>query len=315
MEPTYEVWHFDGKRPELLSGGHPDKGVCRRVWRNSQHAVIARDGLVLEPKPSCDSRKARALASAIAEAHRASTGSAPTPAFVGAPGGDGKRLIESSSPALRALDVRRPAVEPMPAKPAPPAEEVIPAVEPTPIPAAFDEAPAPVVVVTRKPVPTPVETPTEEAPVSKSTRCPCGEPSAPTAADRVGGRPSIAEFIDLCASHRSRASARKTKGATAAEARAGVLATITGEPAASKPTSKAASKLRPSKPSPAARTPKATTADAPVSDLLAVVRRQRSTIDAFGGIDQAELVAATCARVGGAAALVALVDELARAVA
>ena len=205
-EPTYEVWHFDGKRPELLSGGHPDKGVCRRVWRNSTHAVIARDGLVLEPKPSCDSKTARALASAVAEAHRAAPGAAPVAAFVGPVLGDGKRALE--------MDTR--------------------------------------------------------------------------------GKGS-----------------RLAALATAAQARAGVLAPITSEPAASKPTSRP----RPSKPAPVARATKAPAVDAPVSDLLAVVRRQRSTIDALGGIDQAERVAATAARVGGPEALVQLVDEIARAVA
>ena len=280
-EPTYEVWHFDGRRPELLSGGHPDKGVCRRAWRLSTHAVIAKDGLVLEPKPSCDSRKAKALASAIAEAHRAATGSAPTPAFVGPAGGDGKRLLESSSASMRALDPRRPAVEP------------------TPLPTPFDEAPAPVVVVTRKPVP--VIAPEKLMPSTTTGRCPCGEPSAPTA--RQGGRPSTSEFNDLCARHRTSAQGcRKARGLTAADARAKVLASIAGQPAA--------------KPSKIARAPKVAAVEAPpVSDLLAVVRRQRAAIDLLGGIDQAERVAAACSRVGGAESLVALVDELARAVA
>ena len=310
-EPTYEVWHFDGSRPELLSGGHPDKGVCRRAWRNSTHAVIARDGLVLEPKPSCDSKTARALASAVAEAHRAAPGAAPVAAFVGPVLGDGKRALEMDTRGKGSrLAALATAAEPMPAKYAPPAEEVVPAVEPTPLPVAFDEAPEAVVVVTRKPRPTPA-TETPAMTTTTTGRCPCGAASAPTSADRGGGRPSIAEFIDLCALHRARASARKKKGATAAQARAGVLATIASEPAASKPTSRP----RPSKPAPVARATKAPAVDAPVSDLLAVVRRQRSTIDALGGIDQAERVAATAARVGGPEALVQLVDEIARAVA
>jgi hypothetical protein len=293
-EPTYEVWHLDGRRPELLSGGHPDKGVCRRAWRLSTHAVIAKDGLVLEPKPSCDSRKAKALASAIADAHRAATGSAPTPAFVGPAGGDGKRILESSSASMRALDPRRPAVEP------------------TPLPTAFDEAPAPVVVVTRKPTAVPApETPAMTTPTTG--RCPCGAASAPTNPS-AGGRPSTPQFADLCKVHRVAASNRRyQQQLTPDEARAKTLASIGHEPAPR--ASKApASKPRPSKPAPVARAPRPI-ADAPVSDLLAVVRRQRAAIDLLGGIDQAERVAAACARVGGAESLVALVDELARAVA
>ncbi len=294
-EPTYEVWHLDGRRPELLSGGHPDKGVCRRAWRLSTHAVIAKDGLVLEPKPSCDSRKAKALASAIADAHRAATGSAPTPAFVGPAGGDGKRLLESSSASMRALDPRRPAVEP------------------TPLPTPCDEAPAPVVVVTRKPT----AVPAPETPAMTTTttgRCPCGEPSAPTNPS-ASGRPSTPQFADLCKVHRVAASNRRyQQKLTPDEARTKTLASIgrEPEPRASKAP---ASKPRPSKPAPVARAPKDRAADAPVSDLLAVVRRQRAAIDLLGGIDQAERVAAACARVGGAESLVALVDELTRAVA
>ena len=288
-EPTYEVWVLDGKRPELLSGGHPDKGVCRRAWRLSTHAVIAKDGLVLEPKPSCDSRKAKALASAIAEAHRAATGSAPTPAFVGPAGGDGKRLLESSSASMRALDPRRPAVEP------------------TPLPTPFDEAPAPVVVVTRKPVP--VIAPEKPMPSTTTGRCPCGEPSAPTSDARQGGRASTPEFADFCKLHRVAACNRRyLRKLTTASARAETLAAIAGK------TTPKASRPRPSKPAPVARAPRPI-ADAPVSDLLAVVRRQRAVIDLLGGIDQAERVAAACSRVGGAESLVALVDELARAVA
>lgn len=312
MGPTYEVWHFDGKRPEILSTGHPDKGVCRRVWRNSTHAAIVRDGVVLEPKSTCGGRQARAIASAAAEAHREATGQASEMAPRGVPGGDGKRLLESSAPALRALDERP--VEPMPAKYAPAPVEEVPPVEVAALPEALtpaDEAPAPVVVVTRKPVPLTTETP---MPSTTTGRCPCGEPSAPTA-DR-GGRPSTPEFRDLCATHRNRALGRRRRtGEGPRSARAWALgedAPAAG-PVASKP---AASKPRPSKkPAPAARLSKPIAAEAPVSDLLAAVRRQRAIVDALGGPDQAERVAAAAARVGGPEALVHLVDELAGAVA
>lgn len=309
MEPTYEVWTFDGRRPELLSGGHPDKGVCRRAWRLSTHAAIVRDGVVLEPKPTCDAKKARAIASAAAEAHRAATGSAPTLAFVGPVNGDGKRALEMDTRGKGSrLAALATAAEPMPAKHTPPPEEVIPAVEPVARPVPFDESPEAVVVVTRKPVP--AIAPEKPMPSTTTGRCPCGEPSAPTAG--AGGRPSTPEWTDLCTDHRNRAMGRRRRtGESAAVVRLWSLGVEAAPPAASKPTSKP----RPSKPAPVTRSPKARAAEAPVSDLLAIVRRQRTVVDALGGIDQAERVAAACARVGGAAALVQLVDELARTVA
>lgn len=315
-EPTYDLWHFDGKRPELLSGNLPDKGACRRGWRNSTHAVIAANGLVLEAKSSCDGRKAKALALAIAEAHRTATGAAPVPAFIGPPGGDGKKLLESQSSALRALDVPRVAVEPMPAKYTPAPVEEVPPVDVTPLPAAFDEAPEAVVVVTRKPRPaTATETPMPAA--TTTGRCPCGEPSAPTA--QRGGRPSTPEFCDLCDTHRNRAMGRRRRtGEGPRSARAWALGEDISDAApvakpskapASKPSKPAASK-----PAPIARPSKARAVEAPVSDLLAVIRRQRAAVDALGGIDQAEAIATAAARVGGPEALVHLVDELAGAV-
>lgn len=325
MSESYDLWHFDGKRPEVLASALPDKGACRRMWRNSSHAAIVRDGLLLEPKPTCDAKKARAIASAAAEAHRTATGAAPVPAFIGPAGGDGKRLLESQSPALRALDARPAPVEPMPAKYVPAPEEPKPArpwateiaddevavtVE-TPVPA--DEAPEPVVVVTRKPIPAP------ETPMPTTTsRCPCGETSAPTADH--GGRPSTPEWADLCTVHRNRAMGRRRRtGEGPLSARAWALGEgISDTAPVAKPSKAPASKpSKPaaSKPAPIARPSKARTAEAPVSDLLAVIRRQRAVVDALGGIDQAEAIVAAAARVGGPEALVQLVDELAGAVA
>lgn len=351
-EPTYEVWHHDGRRPEVLSGGHPDKGACRRAWRLSTHAAIVAGGVVLEVKGTCGAKEARAIASAAAEAHRSATGQAPEMAPRGVPGGDGKRLAESSRPALRALDALP---EPMPAKHVPgPVEIYAPAPKParpwateiaddevavtrsepalspkaaaklrafdTPAPSPpaavpFDEAPAPVVVVTRKPRPATQETPMPAA--ITTGRCPCGEPSAPTAANRAGGgRASTPEFADLCKAHRIVAmDRRRRRGLVSAEARAEVLALIADQPAPrpapSKSSKAPASKPRPSKPAPAARPSKLRTAEAPVSDLLAVIRRQRAVVDALGGIDGAEAVVRAADRVGGPVALVQLVDELA----
>ena len=319
MSESYDLWHFDGKRPEVLASALPDKGACRRMWRNSSHAAIVRDGLLLEPKPTCDAKKARAIASAAAEAHRTATGAAPVPAFIGPAGGDGKRLLESQSPALRALDARPAPVEPMPAKYVPAPEEPKPArpwateiaddevavtVE-TPVPA--DEAPEPVVVVTRKPIPA-LETPMP----STTGRCPCGEPSAHTS---HLGRPSVPEFRDLCGTHRNRAAGRRRRtGESATSARAWALGEgISDTAPVAKPSKAPASK--PSKPAPIARPSKPRTAEAPVSDLLAVIRRQRAVVDALGGIDQAEAIVAAAARVGGPEALAQLVDELAGAVA
>lgn len=305
--PTYEVWTHDGSRPELLSGGHPDKGTCRRAWRLSTHAAIVAAGVVLEVKGTCGGKQAKAIASAAAEAFRSTTGQAPEMAPRGVPGGDGKRPAESSNPALRAPDA---APEPMPAKYVPAPVEVTPAVERAALPDAatpFDEEPAPVVVVTRKPAPVAPEKPMP----STTGRCPCGAPSAPTAESRPGGRPTRPEFADLCAGHRSSAVGRRARTGEAPDAvRAWVLSSFGVRPAPkprnAKPAAKAASATKP---------PKPRAVEAPVSDLLALVRRQREAIEALGGIDQAEALAVTVARVGGPAALVALVDELARTVA
>lgn len=315
MSESYDLWHFDGKRPEVLASALPDKGACRRMWRNSSHAAIVRDGLLLEPKPTCDAKKARAIASAAAEAHRSATGAAPVPAFIGPVNCDGKRALEMDTRGKGSrLAVLAAATEPMPAKYVPAPVEEVPPVDVTPLPETLDEAPAPVVVVTRKPTPAPApETPMPAA--ITTGRCPCGEPSAPTCGHNGGGRPSRPEFADFCTVHRNSAVGRRARtGASAAEVRAWVLALIAGQPA-SKPSKSAPSKARASKPRPSKPAPsKRAAVEAPVADLLAMVRRQRAVVDALGGIDQAEAIAAAAARVGGPVALVQLVDELAGAV-
>jgi hypothetical protein len=306
-EPTYEVWHFDGKRPEILGRGE-DKGACRRIWQHSRHAVIALDGNVLEAKQTCGDTAARALRSAIAEAHRRATGGEPEAAPRGVPGGDGKRLLASQSAAVRALDERP--VEPMPAPPRDWQVENIPEVEVT---ARAEEPALPAGVefgpprVTRRTPPAPEP---KEPAVSTAVLCAvCREPAR-------SFRETLAPPLrDLCGRHRQRAQIwRSEHQKTPAEARAYILQSP--EPDGKRAgvrTAVAKPAARPSKPSkapaskPAAPRP---VAEAPVSDLLAIVRRQRATIDALGGIDQAERVAAIVARVGGGAALVQLVDEL-----
>lgn len=282
-EPTYEVWHFDGRAPERL-GTAEDEGAGRRIWRNARHAVIAKGGVVLEHREGTGPAQMKALRAAVAEAHRAAGGAPPEPLYIGPANRDGTRRLQVESRALA------------------PVEEVPPVVV-TPLLTPFDEAPAVDVVVTRKPVPTPAtETPTMTTPTPG--RCPCGAASAPTAGP--GGRPSTPGWADLCTEHRNRAMGRRRRtGESDASAREWSLGYDSGQPAASKPTSKLA---------PVGRAPKARAAEAPVSDLLALVRRQRAVVDALGGIDQAERVAAAAARVGGAAALVQLVDELAGSV-
>lgn len=191
-EALYEVWHLDARAPELL-GRAPDKGACRRLWRNSRHVVIAQSGHVLEVRPGAGDSQVRTLRAAVAEAFRRSTGNAPEPVHVGPAGGTGRVMPERY--------------------PTPPQSTE---------PVAFDEQPSPVVVVTRKTAPAPDPTPALETSAMPTT-CPCGEPSAPTA--QRGGRASTPEFADLCKVHRQRAATRRAaKGITAAVARAETLA-------------------------------------------------------------------------------------------
>lgn len=78
MSAPYEVWVFDGKAPERL-GTAPDKGGAKSLWRNSRHAVIAKAGEVLEPKPSCALKQQTALRVAVLSAWLAAGGAPPEP--------------------------------------------------------------------------------------------------------------------------------------------------------------------------------------------------------------------------------------------
>ena len=106
---SYEVWTHDGARPELLTTA-PDKGVARRAWLNSKHAVIVALGTVLESKTGTGDKQLKAIKLAAEYAHHIGG----TPALEVLPPGprSGTPRMVRPEPPPGSLTVER--VEPMP---------------------------------------------------------------------------------------------------------------------------------------------------------------------------------------------------------
>ena len=88
------IWIYDGSRPELLARANT-LVAARASWRNSKHAVIVRDGEVVDTKPGADASRLTEIRDAITGASKGAAPAKVTP---------------------RALPVAA-VMEPMPAKP------------------------------------------------------------------------------------------------------------------------------------------------------------------------------------------------------